>query len=90
MAAGEPVAAVAAGEIELAIAPLTTILSSAGITPVAIFPEEVGTHIDMSVFLSTSPGAGATAVLELLGRQELDADLTAAGIMRFEFAHDHC
>jgi molybdate transport system substrate-binding protein len=90
MAAGEPVASVAAGEIELAIAPLTTILSSAGITPVAIFPEEVGTHIDLSVFLCPSPRAGATTVLDFLCRKELDADLAAAGLMRFEFAHHPC
>ncbi len=90
MAAGEPVAAVAAGEIELAMAPLTTILSSPGIAPVAIFPEEVGIHIDMSVFLSPSPCAGATAVLDFLCRKELDAGLAAAGLMRFELANHPC
>ena len=84
MGPGEPVASVAAGEAELAIAPLTTIISSSGIVPAAIFPDELGTNIDISIFLSSSPKEGADAVLDLLSGAELDDEVTAAGLMRFE------
>jgi hypothetical protein len=85
MSMGEPVASVVAGETELAIAPLTTILSSPGVVPAAIFPAALDAHIDISVFLSPSPGPGATAVLELLTAAEIDPELAAAGVARFEF-----
>ncbi|MCT8973803.1 substrate-binding domain-containing protein [Microbaculum marinisediminis] len=85
MGAGEPVASVVVGDTELAVAPLTTILSSPGIGVAAIFPDALGAHIDMSVFLSPMPGAGAAAVLERLTGPELDAELAAAGVVRFAF-----
>ena len=84
MGAGEPVASVAAGETELAVAPLTSILSSPGIVPAAVFADALGAHIDISVFLSPSPGRGAAWVLAYLTAAELDAELAAAGVMRFE------
>jgi hypothetical protein len=84
MGAGESVASVAAGETELAVAPLTSIMSSPGIVPAAIFADALGAHIDISVFLSPSPGAGAAAVLAFLTAADLDAELAAAGVMRFE------
>lgn len=84
MGAGEAVAAAAAGEIELAVAPLTSILSSPGVVPAAVFSDALGAHIDISVFLSPSPGIGAAAVLAYLTGAELDAELAAAGVMRFE------
>jgi hypothetical protein len=84
MGGGEPVASVVAGETELAVAPLTTILSTPGVMPAAIIPEELGTHIDMSVFLSPTPRAGAATVLEFLTASELDSELATAGVMRFE------
>lgn len=83
MGAGEPVASVASGDTALAVAPLTTILSSPGIVAAAIFPDALGAHIDMSIFLSPMPGAGAAAVLERLTGPELDAELAAAGVVRF-------
>ncbi|SDD68465.1 ABC transporter substrate-binding protein [Ruegeria marina] len=83
MGGGEPVASVAAGETELAVAPLTTILSTPGISPAAVFPSGFGTDIDMSVFLAMSPGSGAAAVLDLLTTSVLDEELAAAGIQRF-------
>jgi hypothetical protein len=84
MGAGEPLASVAVGETDLAIAPLTSILSSPGVSLAAIFPDALGANIDISVFLSPSPGAGAGAVLALLTAAGLDAELAAAGVMRFE------
>jgi hypothetical protein len=84
MRGGEPVASVASGEVELAIAPLTTILSSPGIVPTAVFPDDLGVHIDMSIFSSASPRRGAAALLEFLTAPELDAELAAAGIRRFD------
>jgi hypothetical protein len=81
---GEPVAAVMAREIELAVAPLTTILSTSGVAPVAIFPDGLESHIDMSVFVSTRPHTGAEAILAFLTSRELDDELAAAGVLRFE------
>jgi Bacterial extracellular solute-binding protein len=85
MGAGEPVASVAAGQTELAVGPLTSILSRPGVVPAAIFPEALGTNIDMSVFLSPSAGAGAVDVLEMLTGAAIDDELAAAGVVRFEF-----
>jgi len=85
MGAGEAVASVEAGATELAVAPLTSILASPGIVPAAVFPDALRAHIDISVFLSPSPDVGATAVLAFLTATELDAELAAAGVMRFAF-----
>ncbi len=85
MGAGEPVASVAAGEIELAVVPLTSVLSSPGIVPAAVFPEQLGTHIDFSIFLSNAPGTGSAAVVAFLAASELDAELAAAGVIRFQW-----
>jgi hypothetical protein len=84
MGAGGPVAAVAAGETELAVGPLTTIMASPGVVPAAIFPAAAGAQIDISVFLGTRRAAGAAAVLDVLTGPELDAELAAAGVVRFE------
>lgn len=84
MGGGAPVAAVAAGDIEFAVAPLTTILASPGVEPAAIFPDALETHIDMSVFVTRMAGPEAMAVLEFLTSPELDARLAAAGVSRFE------
>lgn len=84
MGGGEPVASAAAGETELAVAPLTTVLSTPGVVPAAVFPEELGTHIDMSVFLSATPQTGAATVIAFLTASELDDELAAAGVLRFE------
>lgn len=83
MDAGGTAASVAAGEAELLVAPLTTVMSSPGIVPAAIFPNALGTQIDIGVFLSPSPGAGAGAVLAFLTAADLDAELAAAGVTRF-------
>ncbi len=84
MGAGGPVASVAAGETELAVGPLTTIMSSRGLVPAAIFPAAAGTQIDIAVFLSTSCAAGAADVLDVLAGTELDTELAAAGVMRLD------
>ncbi len=86
MGAGEPVTAVANGEVELAVAPLTTVLSSPGVVPAGVFPEELGTHIDMSIFLRTKTQIGAATVLAFLTASELDQELAEAGITRFELS----
>jgi molybdate transport system substrate-binding protein len=84
MSGGVPAESVAEGDVELAIAPLTTVLATPEVTPAAIFPEDLGTHIDMSVFLSSKPRIGAEVVLDFLTAKHLDPELVSAGIMRFE------
>lgn len=83
MGGGEPVASVADGTTELAIAPLSTVLSTPGVIPAAVFPDVFGAAIEMSVLLGNAPGAGAAAVLAFLTASDLDAELAAAGLVRF-------
>lgn len=86
MGGGEPVASVAARRIELAVAPLTTILSTPGLATAAIFPDEFDAHIDMCIFLSPECGDGAAGGLDFLTSPDLDGELAAAGVTRFELA----
>lgn len=86
MSGGEPVNSVRAGAVDLAVAPLTTVLSTSGIVPAAIFPDELGAHIDMSIFLSRTPRGAAAEVLELLTAKDLDAELAEAGVWRFKLS----
>jgi molybdate transport system substrate-binding protein len=85
MNAGAPVRAAATGKADLAIAPLTTILSADGVTLRAVFPAEMDAHIDMSMFAASSaPGhMGATQFLEFLGAHSLNDVLADMGISRF-------
>jgi hypothetical protein len=83
MDAGGPVAAVAKGEVEFCVVPLTTVRSAPGVAPVAIFPSELRADIDISVFLSPAPAEGASTILEFLTSGEIDPDLEAAGLIRF-------
>ncbi len=83
MGAGQPVAAVAAGEVQLAVAPLTTILSTAGVELAAIFPSSLGANIDISIFLNLTASEKAARIHAFLVSPELDKDLAAAGIARF-------
>ena len=84
MAGGVPAVSVANGEYELAIAPLTTVIATPGVVPAAVFPEHLGTHIDMSVFRSTASPVAAAKVIDFLTDHDLDDELAAAGIARFE------
>jgi hypothetical protein len=86
--AGRPIAAVAAGEVELCVVPLTTVRSAPGVVPAAIFPSELGADIDLSVFLSPTPAEGASAILEFLTSSEIDPDFEGAGLIRFAFQAD--
>ncbi len=90
MAGGVPAGSVANGEwrmangeYELAIAPLTTVIATPGVVPTAVFPEHLGTHIDMSVFRSAASPTAAANVIDFLTDHDLDDELAAAGIARF-------
>lgn len=84
MAGGVPAVSVATGEHELAIAPLTTVIATPGVVAAAVFPENLGTHIDMSVFRKPASPITATKVIDILTDHDLDDELKAAGIARFE------
>lgn len=84
MDGGVPVASVAAGEFELAVAPLTTVIATPGVIPAAVFPELLGTAIDMSIFQSPASPNMAAKVIDFLTDDRLDDELMAAGIVRFE------
>lgn len=82
-AAGVPAESVAAGDYELAITPLTTVTATPGVVPAAVFPENLGTHIDMSIFRNSASSETAADVVDVLIHHELDDELAAAGIARF-------
>ncbi len=84
MEGGGPVASVARGQTELAVAPLTTVLSTPGVVLAAVFPGSLKVHIDISIFFSPDPRSGAVAALEFLTASKLDDELAAAGVRRFE------
>jgi len=88
MAAGEPVAAVASGEVELAIAPLSTVIATCGVESVAIFPADLRADIEMSMFLSADmpPNKAAVSLHEALADNSLDDFLCTRGIFRFRFS----
>ncbi|MDF2235469.1 substrate-binding domain-containing protein [Albimonas sp. CAU 1670] len=86
MGGGEPAAATAAGETELAVAPLTTVLSYPGLELAGVFPEAVVPAIRMSMFLA--PGAAdarpaAARLQDFLADPALDPWLEARGLHRF-------
>ena len=84
MGAGQPVAAVAAGDAELAVAPLTVVIASPGVEPVAVFPAALGADIEMAMFLATRSRnrSGALGLLDFLTDPSLDALLAAGGVLR--------
>lgn len=82
MAGARPVVAVAAGEAELAVGPLSAIISSTGVAVAAILPDAVGASIDISAFLPPRHAAGAAEVLDLLTDPALDTELASFGIER--------
>ncbi|WP_198376077.1 molybdate ABC transporter substrate-binding protein [Neoroseomonas rubea] len=82
MAGVRPVVAVAAGEAELAVGPLSAIISSPGVAVAAIFPDAVGSNIDISAFLPPMHAAGAAEALDVLTDTALDAQLASFGIER--------
>jgi molybdate transport system substrate-binding protein len=84
MDGGLPAASVAAGDFELAVAPLTTVIATPGVIPAAVFPEHLETDIDMSIFRSAASPNMAAKVIDFLTDHRLDDELMAAGIMRFE------
>jgi len=85
LGAGQPVIAAASGEVELAIAPMTTIMAAPGIAPIATFPADLELDIDMSVFVSTGvrDKARAMQLVDFLTDPAIDDFLAAKGVMRY-------
>lgn len=82
------VGAVAAGQADLAIAPMTTAVAAPGLRVQGVFPSDLGTDIEMSVFLGAQPGDAAVArrALDYLTDPALDPLLVQHGLTRFAFA----
>jgi ABC-type molybdate transport system substrate-binding protein len=85
MDAGAPIRAVAEGRAVLAAAPLTVVRTTPGVRAAAICPPEMGTDIEMSIFLSPDAAhrADARALLSFLTDARHDASLSGAGVERF-------
>jgi molybdate transport system substrate-binding protein len=82
MDAGQPIRAVAGGACALAAAPLTVVRATPGVRAAAICPAEMGTDIEMSVFLGTGRSEGAERLLSVLTDPAMDPALAEAGVMR--------
>ncbi|MBF9061041.1 solute-binding protein [Rhodobacterales bacterium HKCCSP123] len=83
MGAGEPIRAVASGRCAMAAAPLTVVRATDGVQAAAICPAELGTDIEMSVFLAARRSEGAARLLSYLADPARDAALSMAGVERF-------
>jgi len=86
MGAGEPPIAVAKGEVQYAIAPLSRIIAAPGVAPIATFPSELGLDIDMSMFIHRNSRRRETALqlIQFLSAPELNAYLRSHGVYRYE------
>ena len=83
MGAGEPILAVADGSCALAAAPLTVVRATKGVRAAAICPAELGTDIEMSVFLNSTRSDGAERLLSYLADPARDEAWSRAGVERF-------
>jgi molybdate transport system substrate-binding protein len=86
LGAGEPPIAAVQGRVQYAIVPLPRIIAAPGVTPVAIFPSELGLNIDVSMFIhiGTNRLDQAKQLIRYLADPSLDAYLRSHGISRFE------
>lgn len=84
MGAGQPVRAVAAGEADLAVAPLTVLIATEGVTPLAAFPSGHGADIAMAVFPTRRAADPERAghLAAFLANPRLDATFAERGVLR--------
>lgn len=84
MGIGQPALALAAGRVELAVLPMTTINATPDIDVTAIFPPTLQAGIEISVFLGKAPENRDQAIrfMNLLAETEIDAYLAAHGLFR--------
>lgn len=80
---GGPMRALKAGEVDLAVLPLTNIAPVAGVEAVAICPEALEVHVDLSLCLSHGASPGAEALAAWLTDPAQDVALAALGARRF-------
>lgn len=84
MGAGEPPLAVAKGQVQYAIAPLSRIIAAPGIAPIATFPPEVGLDIRMAMFVHrNSSRETALQLIQFLSAPKMDAYLRSRGVYRY-------
>ena len=83
MAGGEPMAALLAGEVDVAALPLTNIAPVAGVCAAGICPLGLDVHIDLSLCTSRTASGTARALVEWLLDPARDAALSRLGAERF-------
>lgn len=82
---GQTALAVARGEAELAVVPVTSILAAApDVMLVGRFPAELQSYIDFAIGISADPRNTETAkqLSELLTSADVDGTLAAKGVER--------
>ena len=85
MGPGQPMIAAATGDAELAVAPLTVVMTAVGVETVAIFPSDLRADIDMSMFLSIDARSKDQGIqlLEFMSDRSIDSFLASKGVVRF-------
>ena len=85
MGPGQPVISAAVGDVELAVAPLTVIMTTVGVETAAIFPSDLRADIDMSMFLSIDARSKdqGMQLLEFMSDRSIDTFLASKGVVRF-------
>ncbi|WP_424974310.1 substrate-binding domain-containing protein [Dinoroseobacter sp. S124A] len=80
---GGPMRALKAGEVDLAVLPLTNIAPVPGVHAVAICPEALEVHVDLSLCLSHEASEAAQGLAAWLTDPARDGALAALGARRF-------
>ncbi len=82
MPGGGPMAALLAGEVDVAALPLTNIVPVAGVHAAAICPFDLEVHIDSALCLQASSSDQAQALVDWLLHEDRDATLESLGARR--------
>ena len=86
MGIGQPALALAAGRVDLAVLPMTTINATPDVDVTAIFPPALQAGLEIAVFLGKAPANRVEAIrfLNLLADTGIDAYLAAHGLFRVQ------
>lgn len=92
MAAGEPPIAAAEGRVQHAVSPLSRIIATPGVVPVATFPGDLGLSIDLSMFvpIASRRRDRAEQLMRFLSEPAHDPYLQSHGIARYGSSTEGC
>ncbi|MEM7256441.1 MAG: substrate-binding domain-containing protein [Pseudomonadota bacterium] len=82
MRGGGPITSLLNGDVEIAMVPLSNVVTVGNITPIAICPDDLGVHIDLSICLYRQCTQGAREFSEWLLSADRDRTLSKLGVYR--------